>query len=291
MRIVITGRHGQVATSLIERAKLLTGLEAVPVGRPDLDLARPETIAPAIFRARPDLVVSAAAYTGVDQAEDEPALAYSVNAIGAGAVAAAAADAGAPVIHVSTDYVFSGKLDRPYAEDDKTGPQCVYGRTKLEGELAVQAANPRHLILRTAWIYSPFGRNFPKTMLNLAQQRAEISVVADQWGNPTSALDIADGVLHLAKRLGRNWGIYHLAGTGEANWADFARYVLAVSRSLGGPNAAIKEITSADFPSKARRPGNSRLSQAKILEDFGWTSPDWRISAEAVVARILKVPR
>ncbi|WP_292090156.1 NAD(P)-dependent oxidoreductase, partial [Mesorhizobium sp.] len=159
------------------------------VGRPALDLARPETVFAALAEARPDIVVSAAAYTNVDQAEDEKELAFAVNATGAGKVAEAAAGLGVPVIHLSTDYVFDGAKDSAYVETDATAPLGVYGASKLAGEKAVAAANPRHLILRTAWVYSPFGRNFVKTMLRLASDRDEISVVADQWGNPTSALD------------------------------------------------------------------------------------------------------
>ena len=171
-------------------------------GRPQLDLAAPGIVRSAILAARPDVVVSAAAYTAVDQAEDEPERAFAINAKGAGAVASAAAEAGAAVIHLSTDYVFSGDGRGEYAETDATDPQSVYGRSKLEGEKAVEAANPRHVILRTAWVYSPFGRNFVKTMLGLASQRDHVRVVADQWGNPTSAADIADGILRIAKTIG-----------------------------------------------------------------------------------------
>lgn len=152
------------------------------LGRPELDLADPGSILPALAAATPDLVVSAAAYTAVDQAEDEPELAFAINATGAGAVAAAAERLGVPVIHLSTDYVFDGRLDRPYLEDDATAPQSVYGASKLAGEEAIARAHPRHLILRTAWVHSPFGKNFVRTMLRLAAERDEIRVVSDQWG-------------------------------------------------------------------------------------------------------------
>ncbi|MCR4265120.1 dTDP-4-dehydrorhamnose reductase [Nitratireductor sp. ZSWI3] len=294
MRIVVTGRQGQVALSLAERAALHPGIEIVHLGRPEFDLSRPRTIAPAIAAARPDIVVSAAAYTAVDQAEDEPEAAFAVNAEGAGAVAAAANEAGAPVIHLSTDYVFDGSLDRPYREDDPTGPQGVYGASKLAGEGEVAAANPRHLILRTAWVYSPFGRNFAKTMLKLAETRDRLAVVGDQWGNPTSALDIADAILLMVGTLNEDApiaGIYNVVGEGSATWADFARHVLSVSRAHGGPYAEVFDIPTSDFPTKARRPSNSRLSTERLARIFHHRLPDWRESVEATISRLISSPQ
>ncbi|MDG4908807.1 dTDP-4-dehydrorhamnose reductase [Mesorhizobium sp. WSM4898] len=289
MRLAVTGREGQVAASLIERGS--KDVEVVPVGRPALDLARPETVFAALAEARPDIVVSAAAYTNVDQAEDEKELAFAVNATGAGKVAEAAAGLGIPVIHLSTDYVFDGAKDGAYVETDATAPLGVYGASKLAGEQAVAAANPCHLILRTAWVYSPFGRNFVKTMLRLASDRDEISVVADQWGNPTSALDIADAILHAAARLRDDknfaaFGIYHLTGSGETNWSGFARHILDTSRAFGGPYARVRDIATVDYPTKARRPANSRLSSVKFADVFGWTAPEWRVAVESVVRRL-----
>lgn len=291
MRIAVTGREGQVARSLVERSREMSGVEVVPVGRPQLDLLRPETVLPAIRAADPDIVVSAAAYTAVDKAEDEPEIAAAVNAAGAGAVAEAAAALGVPVIHLSTDYVFAGDGERPYEEGDRTAPQSVYGRTKLAGERAVAAANPRHVILRTAWVYSPFGRNFVKTMLNLATDRDVVRVVADQFGNPTSALDIADGILAIAPHLAgqvpaARLGVFHLAGTGATHWAGLAARVLETSRGLGGPWARVEEIQTTDYPTRARRPANSRLSTERLHKAFGWRAPDWRMSCDAVVRRL-----
>ncbi|TJV24025.1 MAG: dTDP-4-dehydrorhamnose reductase [Mesorhizobium sp.] len=290
MRLVVTGRDGQVAASLLEAGQAAAGVEVIAIGRPQLDLARPDTVIEAIAAAKPDIVVSAAAYTAVDQAEDEPDLAFAVNAVGAGKVAQAAARLGVPVIHLSTDYVFDGTKDAAYVETDATAPRSVYGASKLAGEQAVASANPRHLILRTAWVYSPFGKNFVKTMLRLAADRDEIAVVADQWGNPTSALDIADAILHAAAQLHEGAGtsgIYHLAGTGETNWSGFARHILDTSRVLGGPWARVRDIATMDYPTKARRPANSRLSSAKFAAAFGWNAPEWRQSTEAVVRRLL----
>ncbi|KQV01153.1 dTDP-4-dehydrorhamnose reductase [Mesorhizobium sp. Root102] len=292
MRLVVTGREGQVAASLVEAGQARAGVEIIAIGRPELDLARPDTVIEAIAAAKPDIVVSAAAYTAVDQAEDEPDLAFAVNAVGAGKVAQAARRLGVPVIHLSTDYVFDGSAAGAYVETDATAPAGVYGASKLAGEQAVASANPRHLILRTAWVYSPFGRNFVKTMLRLAADRDEIAVVADQWGNPTSALDIADAILHAATMLHDDknfpaFGVYHLAGTGEANWSGFARHILDTSRVSGGPWARVRDIATMDYPTKARRPANSRLSSAKFATAFGWNAPEWRQSTEAVVRRLL----
>ncbi|MBZ9883169.1 dTDP-4-dehydrorhamnose reductase [Mesorhizobium sp. CA10] len=291
MRLAVTGREGQVAASLVEVARGRDDFEVVAVGRPALDLARPDTVYAALEAARPDIVVSAAAYTAVDQAEDEKDLAFAVNATGAGKVAQAAARLGVSVIHLSTDYVFDGAKDGAYVETDPTAPLGVYGASKLAGEEAVAAANPRHLILRTAWVYSPFGRNFVKTMLRLAADREEIAVVADQWGNPTSALDIADAILHAAPRLVGDgnfaaFGVYHLAGEGDTNWSGFARHILDTSRAFGGPHANVREIATSDYPTKTRRPQNSRLSSAKFAEAFGWQAPGWRESSENVVRRL-----
>ncbi|PDQ17694.1 dTDP-4-dehydrorhamnose reductase [Mesorhizobium sanjuanii] len=292
MRLVVTGREGQVARSLGERAHAHPDVEIVFLGRPELDLEKPETIAPALAITRPDLVVSAAAYTAVDQAEDEPELAFAVNGAGAGHVAEAAARLGAPVVHLSTDYVFDGSGEGAYTEDDEPAPRSVYGASKLAGEHAVAKANPRHLILRTAWVYSPFGRNFVKTMLKLAADRDEISVVADQWGNPTSALDVADAILHLAATLHGNkgfasFGVYHLAGTGETSWSGFARHILDTSQAFGGPHARIRDVATVEYPTKARRPANSRLAMAKFAAAFGWMAPDWPESTKEVVRRLL----
>jgi dTDP-4-dehydrorhamnose reductase len=190
MRILVTGREGQVVRALIERGTS-AGHDIIPLGRPLLDLAsNAETIARAVSTARPDAIVSAAAYTAVDQAEIEPERAFAINAGGAGAVAAAASSLGVPLVHLSTDYVFNGEKEGAYIESDVTGPTGVYGRTKLAGEQAVMAAHHDVAILRTAWVYSPFGPNFVKTMLRLAAEREAVGVVADQFGNPTSALDM-----------------------------------------------------------------------------------------------------
>lgn len=292
MKILVTGREGQVVRSLLEKASHRPDLDVITLGRPELDLTKPETVHSAIEAMKPDLVVSAAAYTAVDLAEDEQELAFAVNATGAEAVAEAAKTCGVPVIHLSTDYVFAGDADEPYVETDATGPRSVYGRSKLEGERLVARANPQHIILRTAWVYSPFGRNFVKTMLKLAETRDALSVVSDQWGNPTSALDIADAIIRVADHLAAApdfsaYGVYHLVGTGDTNWSGFARAIFGESARLGGPTATVTDIESADYPTKAARPANSRLSTAKFQRVFNWSAPHWQPSLRDVVTRLI----
>lgn len=291
MRIAVTGKTGQVVTSLIERGAA-AGHEVIALGRPELDLADPASVLRVIADAAPDVIVSAAAYTAVDKAESESELAHAVNGAGAGTVALAAKALGVPLIHISTDYVFDGKGDRPYRESDPTGPTGVYGASKLAGEEAVLAAYPEgSAVLRVAWVYSPFGGNFVKTMLRLAGDRDEISVVADQVGNPTSALDIADGVVKVATNLVADAdpalrGIFHMTAGGEATWADFAEGIFAASAARGGPSAGVKRITTAQYPTPATRPANSRLDCGKIAAAHGVALPDWRGSLETVVARL-----
>ena len=293
MRIVVTGVAGQVARSLVERGMAL-GHVVLPLGRPHLDLASgdAEAIRAVLEMTRPEAIVSAAAYTAVDKAESEPELAFAINATGAGHVAQAAASLGVPLVQLSTDYVFSGEGSRAWREDDPTGPQGVYGATKLAGERAILAACPNSAVLRTAWVYSPFGSNFVKTMLRLAETRDEVGVVADQIGNPTSALDIADGVLAVAANLiGRAdpalRGVFHMAGAGEASWADLAEAVFAASAARGGPAAQVRRIAASDYPTRARRPANSRLDCTRLAGIHGVRLPQWRGSLETVIDRLV----
>jgi dTDP-4-dehydrorhamnose reductase len=292
MRIVVTGANGQVALSLRERA-IAHGVDVVLAGRPALDLEKPGTIGPALTAAKPDLVVNAAAFTAVDLAESEQATAMRVNGEAAGEVAAAAARLGAPIIHLSTDYVFDGRLDRPYRETDPVGPTGAYGRSKLAGEAAVAAATDNYAILRTAWVYSPFGKNFVRTMLALGHTRRAVSVVADQIGNPSYAPDIADGVLAVAEALGKAprdrdlRGVFHLTGCGEATWADLAEATFRAAEALGRASVRVERIASVDYPTPARRPANSRLDCSKLRQRYDVTLPDWRGSVKACVARLL----
>jgi dTDP-4-dehydrorhamnose reductase len=292
MQIAVTGRSGQVVLSLLERAKA-GNVRVRAVGRPDLDLARPETVVTALLALRPDAIVNAAAYTAVDLAESEPALAHEINAAGAAAVARAAAQLDIPIVHLSTDYVFDGSLGRPYREDDATGPLGVYGASKLAGEAAVAAANANHAILRTAWVYSPFGKNFARTMLTLANTRDEISVVSDQLGSPTNALDIADGIITVVRNLidrpaaPELRGTFHMTGAGETNWAEFAQAIFAISAGVGGPSARVRPIPTSAYPTPARRPANSRLDNSRLLNVHGVRLPDWRPSLRGCIERLV----
>jgi len=294
LRLAVTGNSGQLASSLIE-AGARAGVEIIPIGRPQLDLAgSAASIAAALAAAAPDLIVSAAAYTAVDRAETERELAFAVNATGAGAVATAAASLGVPIIHISTDYVFDGSKSTPYVEADLTAPLGVYGASKLAGEQAVAAATPNHAILRTAWVYSPFGNNFLRTMLRLAGDRDELRVVADQHGNPTSALDLAEAILTVARNLlaapgdGNLRGVFHATGSGEASWAEFAAAIFQNSAALGGPHAKVTPIPATAYPTPAARPANSRLDNTRLNTAHGVRLPDWRQSTEQVVTRLLK---
>lgn len=290
MRLLVTGRTGQIARSLAERAPQ-HDVDVVLLGRPDIDLEQPETLGAAIAAHKPDIIVSAAAYTAVDKAETERDLAMAINAKAPGAIGAIAAELDVPVIHLSTDYVFPGDKASPYVETDPTGPNSVYGLSKLEGERALIAATPNHLILRVAWLYSPFGANFVKTMLRLAGDRDEISVVADQHGNPTSTLDVADAILRASSQLGTGdaakRGVFHLVAEGEANWAEFATEIFKCSERHGGPSAKVIPITSAGYKTAAQRPANSRLATDKFQQAFDTRLPHWRQSLDQVVHRLI----
>lgn len=283
MTIFVTGRHGQLAQSLAERG----GDAVLLAGRPELDLAIAGSARTAMLSARPGVVVNAAAFTTVDLAETEHDAAHRINAEAAGEVAAAARELGVPVIHISTDYVFDGQATAPYVETAQTAPINAYGRTKLAGEEAVRAASPDHLILRTSWLISPFGKNFVRTMVDLGRQRDRLSVVADQHGNPTSALDLADAILLVARRLanGDRTGLgqtYHLAGSGIASWFDLA---VAVQEEAG-TGTIVAPIATTDWPTPAARPAFSALDSSKFARDFGHTMPDWRVSLAPIVARL-----
>lgn len=290
MKILVTGRHGQLARGLAEVADA-AGVELVSVGRPVLDLADERSVIALVSRERPDVVVNAAAYTAVDRAESEEILANQINALGAEYVARACAANSIPIIHISTDYVFDGMKDGPYREDDPTGPINAYGRGKLEGEVRVATACEHHLILRTAWLHSPWGGNFVKTMLRLAAERPAISVVDDQKGSPTYAPHLAQAVLAIASRaaadpLGTPWGIYHAVGTGETTWCGFAREIFRSAAAHGLPAAEVAAIASKDYPTPVRRPLNSRLNCDRLRQSFGLELPDWRVGVESCVVRL-----
>ncbi|WP_299436196.1 dTDP-4-dehydrorhamnose reductase [uncultured Rhodospira sp.] len=278
-RVLVTGRTGQVGTELA-RAPWPAGLVPEVVGRETLDLADPEHAAEVVRTGGYALVINPAAYTAVDKAEEEEDLAVHINGEGPRALAMACTDAGIPLIHVSTDYVFDGAKDGPYTEDDPVAPLGAYGRSKLAGEVAVRAECARHVILRTAWVFSAHGKNFVKTMLRLAAEKPELRVVADQHGSPTAAHDIARVLVEIARQIvleGRNdaWGTYHFAGAGPTTWHGFAEAIVAAQAERTGARPPVHPITTAEFPTPARRPANSVLSSARLEETFGITPRPW----------------
>jgi len=291
MKILITGAGGQLGYEL-QRSLAVVG-EIVAVDRARCDLADPASIRAALQAARPDVVVNAAAYTAVDKAEQEPALAARVNGDGPGVLAAEARALRALVVHYSTDYVFDGAQRAPYVETDATRPCNAYGRTKLAGEQAVRAAADRHLILRTSWVYGAYGANFLKTMLRLMRERDALSVVADQFGAPTGAALIADATAHLVAQYaacagdGFAYGTYHLAAAGRTSWADYARLIGRLARDAGValkvPPEAIKPIGSDEYPLPARRPAHSCLDTSKLRQTFGLALPPWEQGVAQVV--------
>jgi dTDP-4-dehydrorhamnose reductase len=257
-----------------------------------MDLADAASVARALREAAPDVIVNAAAYTAVDDAEKEREAAFAINEGGARAVAEAAAALGTPVIQLSTDYVFDGSKTGCYLETDATGPVGAYGESKWAGERAVALATDNHVILRCAWVYSPFGKNFVRTMLRLAETRDEVGVVADQHGGPTSAHDIAGACVSIALNLLMRdepalRGVFHLAPQSEATWADFAEAIFAGAEARGAKGARVKRITTAEFPTPAKRPANSRLDASKLAAAHGVRLPGWRQSLDRCLDRLI----
>jgi dTDP-4-dehydrorhamnose reductase len=283
MRALIFGATGQVARELALAAPG-RGFAVTALDRQAADLADPAACARAVQEAAADVVINAAAYTAVDKAEDEPALAHTVNGAAPGAMAEAAAAKGVPFLHVSTDYVFDGRPGRAWREDDPVGPLGAYGASKLAGEAAVAVAGPDHVILRTAWVFSSHGNNFVRTMLRVGQGRPEMRVVGDQRGGPTAARDIAAALLTIAAAWGAGRGapgVFHFAGAPATTWADFAEAIFA--RSGWAEPPAVSRIATADWPTKAVRPANSVLDCGRIRAAYGIEQPDWRRALDDVL--------
>lgn len=289
--ILVTGGSGQLG---LELAGLdwPADIELDLPGREALDLSSPAAIAAYVEQGRFAAVINCAAWTAVDAAEDHVAESFVVNALAPAWLAEAARAAGAAMIQVSTDYVFDGRLDRPYREDDAVGPVGAYGAGKLAGEYAVRLANPRSVVLRTAWVLSRHRANFLKTMLRLGAERSELGVVADQRGCPTSAADIAAAIRTIALRQFHDEqapaGIYHFVNAGEASWHELAEAIFVAASALGGPSPTVKPISTAQFPTRAHRPANSRLDTGKLERDFGIAPRPWREAVEEIVCKLLK---
>lgn len=276
----------------VRRLGHIHGLDLVMPDRSSLDLADEGSIL-AVLRGRPwDAVLNLAAYTAVDKAEDEAEMAFAINAVAPEILARETARLHIPLVQVSTDYVFSGDLNRPYREDDEVGPINVYGASKLSGEQAVRAHNPQHVIVRASWIVSAYRNNFVKTMLRLARDRDVIRVVNDQFGSPTSALDLADALLTISSRLingsGGSLGTFHFCNAGSGSWAEIADGVMALSKEIGGPFATIEPIGTADYPTRALRPKNSRLDTSHIQTHYGIKPPSWQAAFEGIVRDSVK---
>jgi dTDP-4-dehydrorhamnose reductase len=288
-RVLLLGASGQLGTEIV-RARPPEGWTIIAGARDAFDLAQPEALAEAVLQLRPDAIINAAAYTAVDKAETESELAHKLNHHAPSHLAAAAHKIGAPIVHVSTDYVFDGTKPTPYVETDPISPINVYGHSKALGEWAVLDRCARAAVLRTSWVYSPHGANFVKTMLRLGETRDDISVVADQVGRPTAAADLAHACLLMTRHLLQSdWsatGLFHYAGGGEATWAEFAEAIFAGAAQRGRRRANVTPITTAQYPTAARRPANSRLDTSKI-EALGVATRPWRDALEECLDKLL----
>lgn len=291
--ILITGGSGQLGHELVALARA-RGMNFVAVSRPEFDFERPETIDACFAAAKPALVINAAAYTAVDKAETDQRAARAGNHTGPLRLAELCAAAGIPFIHVSTDYVFDGAKGAPYREDDETNPTGVYGATKRDGEAAIlENTTAKAVILRTAWVYTAHGKNFARTMLNAGRKMPTLRVVADQRGTPTAASDLAAAILGVADKIGQTgWrddyrGIFHATGAGETTWYGFATAIFEEAAALGQRPPEVLPIATADWPTPARRPADSRLDCAKLTRVFGVSLPHWRGSAGPVVQQLL----
>ena len=278
MKILLLGQHGQVSREL--QLLLSQHHELIVLGRKQVDLADTGRLREAVRHLRPELIVNAAAHTAVDAAESEPEAAFAINAIAPGVLAEEAARLDVPLIHYSTDYVFDGSKLGAYDEDDAPNPLGVYGSSKLAGEQAIAAVDGKHLILRTSWVYSLYGRNFLLTMQRLLQEREQLSVVADQIGAPTWAGSIAAATEQLVQRWQGGqpgaWGLYHFTSQGETSWFGFAEAIAAQLLTQGKPAARLTPIATREYPTPAQRPLNSRLDCSRLERDWGVRLPDWQ---------------
>ncbi len=294
MNILLLGANGQVGHEL--RSTLETLGAVVAPARSEVDFSDTKSLRTVVRRYRPSVVVNAAAYTAVDQAEADAALAVAVNATAPGVLAEEAESLGAVLVHYSTDYVFDGRKNEPYVETDETAPLSIYGRSKRDGELAVQSCR-KHLIFRTSWVVGAHGNNFVKTMLRLAKAQRKLRVVSDQVGAPTSAALLADVTLNVLAQLAGQpaedprWGLYHLVAGGETSWHGLACHVIAKAGAMGLPLQASAEtiapIATADYPTPAKRPAYSRLATSKLRNNFSIALPEWTVGVNAVVNQIV----
>lgn len=280
MKVMVTGCNGQVGSCLVEQ--LIGKVELLALDYRDLDITKKEAVVNSVIQFNPDFIINAAAHTSVDKAEQEIEASYAINRDGPKYLAQAAQRCGAVILHISTDYVFDGEREEAYKESDLTGPQGVYGESKLAGELAVAQACDKHLILRTAWVFGTHGNNFVKTMLRLAESREHLSVVGDQFGGPTYAGDIAAALIKMIETVNSEtkveWGVYHLSGMPYVSWYEFAKQIFAAAAHKGVNNKlpSVSSISTSAYPTPAKRPANSRLDCSKIKVQFGIQPSDWK---------------
>lgn len=282
MRILITGCHGQVGSSLTEQLANHENTEVLALDREHLDITNQDAVNAAVAEFEPSIIINAAAHTAVDKAEEEVNLSYAINCDGPKYLAQAAQSVGAAMLHISTDYVFEGNKVGDYTETDATNPQGVYGESKLAGELAVSETCEKHIILRTAWVFGESGNNFVKTMLRLGENKDALSIVGDQFGGPTYAGDIANTLIQIAKRINQGdaveYGVYHYSGLPHVSWFDFADAIfdVAVEQGVLEKKPRLTSITTDQYPTPAKRPSNSRLSTHKITQAFSVEASDWK---------------
>ncbi|WP_061039795.1 dTDP-4-dehydrorhamnose reductase [Vibrio coralliirubri] len=290
MRVLITGCHGQVGSSLTEQLANHKNTEVLALDREHLDITNQDEVYSAVSEFQPMIIINAAAHTAVDKAEDEVDLSYAINRDGPKYLAQAAQSVGAAMLHISTDYVFEGNKADEYVETDATNPQGVYGESKLAGEIAVAQACEKHVILRTAWVFGENGNNFVKTMLRLGENRDSLSIVGDQFGGPTYAGDIASALITIAKRISQGdaveFGVYHYSGLPHVSWFDFADVIfdVAVEQSVLVKKPNLTSITTDQYPTPAKRPSNSRLSTEKITLGFSVEASDWKAALKNIQA-------
>ena len=291
-RILLTGINGQVGHALLST---LSDYDVIGLSRYELDLSNVDAIRAVIREVKPDLIINPAAYTAVDKAESEPALANAINAVAPRVIAEEAAKLGCALIHFSTDYVYDGRKNTAYVETDIVNPQSVYGKSKLAGEQAIQAVQLPHLILRTSWVYGVYGHNFLKTILRLAGERTELGIVADQQGAPTSSMSIATALAQLITQWdGQHSGVYHLTNAGNTTWHGFASEIvqqyIAIQQQPALKVKEIKPIATADYPTPASRPANSCLDNSQLANQFGITLPSWEVGLQAVMQSLALKP-
>lgn len=302
MRIAVIGSGGQVGSELVglDWSSYLAEhkVEVISFTRAELDVTNEAAVRTTLSEVKPDWVINASAYTAVDKAESDSVAAYSVNAVGPEILARYSNELGARLIHISTDYVYSGEGSAPLTEDDAVGPTGVYGASKLAGELLVSRACKEHIILRTAWVYGASGGNFVKTMLRLGADREKLTIVSDQWGGPTSAVGIAGAIAAIiegvtdrharGEDLSQYWGTYNFSGEPHVNWAQFAQAIFSEAVSLGliSSEPVIASITTEQYPTPAKRPFNSRLSNQKIADVFGVQPDDWKASLKDMLVEL-----